>query len=125
MLTIPEYGSAAAPDGRGIVSTVKQMALPDGMGQEIIDFLFCKKRWHEDVEIVHDRVRRWRQAIRAYNAAPPPVVPIVPEVRHPWLAQAVSLRGDGMSWRAVARKVGQPEPTVRRLVTRAVTPVAA
>lgn len=125
MLTIPEYGSAPAADGMSIVNTTRPLVVPDAMAQEIIDFLFCKKRWHEDVEVVHDRVRRWRQAIRAHNAAPAPVVPIVPEERHPWLTDAVRLRTEGLSWRATARKVGHPEPTVRRLVTRALAPVAA
>jgi hypothetical protein len=46
------------------------------------------------------------------------VTPNVPAGSHAWLQEAVGLRADGLSWRAVARKVGKPEPTVRRLVSK-------
>jgi hypothetical protein len=109
----------------GITSLVQHLEVPTEVVQEVVDFLFHSKRWHENVEIVHDRVRRWRQAIRAASHATtvaptlPPSAAMVDAARYPWIPQAVALRAEGRSWRATARAVGAAEPTVRRMVNRA------
>ena len=121
MLTIRENGSGPSPDGLGIISLVQHMEVSPEMAQEMVDFLFQSKRWHENVEVVHDRVRRWRQAIRAHNAQPQPAPKLPPDdaTRYPWVPRAVALRSEGRSWRVTARAVGAPEATVRRMVNRA------
>ncbi len=126
MATIPEFGSAAGPDNT-IVGTRRDLVVPADVEREVFAFLFESKRWHEDVEIVHDRVRQWRQRIRAANVAP--MVPVEPTgataVKYPWLGTASDMRSRGHSWRAISRSVGQPESTVRRLVAQASARAAA
>src|SRR5690349_2717711 len=108
----PEY------PGDGTVRMVRRPVPPD-VAQDIIDFLFEKKFWHEDVNLVHAKVRQWKQRIRAAKSAPPlATAPGTPS----WEARAFELRhpaiGEPMSWQKVAETVGQPKTTVRRVVAQ-------
>lgn len=114
------YGELDLP-GDGTVR-VARLPVSLALAQEVLDYLFEKKRWHNDVEEMHFKVREWRQRIRAAASVAPVEVerPIAlatePAGGVPWGVRAAQLRRAGQSWRDVAKAVDRPVTTVRRVV---------
>jgi hypothetical protein len=103
--------------------TVRNARIPiaPALAQEILDYLFEKKQWHDDVNVVHAKVRQWRTRIKEEAAAArrtAPVPPVAP--LEGWQDRAFALRhpvaGEPMSWREVAKAVAMPLTSVRRAV---------
>lgn len=108
---------------------MERKPLSEEITQEIVNFVLDSRRWHNDLEELHYRVRDWKSRVRALPDNPPPE-PDATEVesqRGPlhhqpaWAALAVELRAKGTSWRSTAREVGKPLSTVRRVVNQRAT----
>lgn len=112
----PKDGALTMGEFNYATLKVDRIPIPNTLAQEFLDFMVSGKRWHENVNIVHRKVRELIQAVRAAKTAREQAANAPT-----WQETAFALRhpvtGEALSLRKIAERLDKPLTSVRRALS--------